>query len=53
MSRYGNADSTTGSEVFTSANRKLCEAARASGLHVANPVETASEATTEVLSDFE
>jgi predicted nucleic acid-binding protein len=29
-----------GSEVFTSADRKLCDAARAAGLHVANPTET-------------
>ncbi|CAB4592312.1 MAG: PIN domain-containing protein [Actinobacteria bacterium] len=31
-----------GADVFSSADRRLCEAASSSGFHVANPIETAS-----------
>jgi predicted nucleic acid-binding protein len=35
---------TVGAAVFSSADRRLCEAASSAGLHVANPIEAASPA---------
>ena len=31
-----------GAEVFSSADRRLCEAASSSGFHIANPIDAAS-----------
>ena len=50
------AANLVGAEVFSSADRRLCEAASSAGFHVANPIEAASpaietEPTVEVAGD--